>query len=106
MVLAGTLDRHPQLRIVIGHMGEMLPMMLARIDAVSALDVEHLQRPISRGGGEERALRLVSVQHTNALFALASLDPARGSYPNISNTCFAACISEFESSHPSQAVVS
>jgi hypothetical protein len=70
MVLAGTLDRHPQLRIVIGHMGEMLPMMLARIDAVSALDVEHLQRPISRGGGEERALRLVSVQHTNALFAL------------------------------------
>jgi predicted TIM-barrel fold metal-dependent hydrolase len=24
MVLAGTLDRHPQLRIVIGHMGEML----------------------------------------------------------------------------------
>jgi predicted TIM-barrel fold metal-dependent hydrolase len=34
MVLAGTLDRHPQLRIVIGHMGEMLPMMLARIDAV------------------------------------------------------------------------
>ena len=70
MVLAGTLDRHPQLRIVIGHMGEMLPMMLARIDAVSALDVEHLQRPISRGGGEERVLRLVSVQHTNALFAL------------------------------------
>jgi hypothetical protein len=36
------------LRLVIGHMGEMLPMMLARIDEVSALDIEHLKRPISR----------------------------------------------------------
>lgn len=47
MVLAGTLDRHPRLRLVIGHMGEMLPVMLARIDEVSALDIEHLKRPIS-----------------------------------------------------------
>jgi predicted TIM-barrel fold metal-dependent hydrolase len=30
LVLAGTLDRHPRLRLVIGHMGEMLPVMLAR----------------------------------------------------------------------------
>ena len=48
MVLAGTLDRHPRLRLVIGHMGEMLPMMLARADEVFALDIEHLKRPISR----------------------------------------------------------
>jgi predicted TIM-barrel fold metal-dependent hydrolase len=48
MVLAGTLDRHPRLRLVIGHMGEMLPVMLARIDVVSALDIGHLQRPVSR----------------------------------------------------------
>jgi predicted TIM-barrel fold metal-dependent hydrolase len=48
MVLAGTLDRHPRLRLIIGHMGEMLPVMLARIDLVSAHDVEHLTRPISR----------------------------------------------------------
>jgi predicted TIM-barrel fold metal-dependent hydrolase len=48
MVLAGTLDRYPRLRLVIGHMGEMLPVMLARIDEVSALDIEHLKRPISR----------------------------------------------------------
>src|ERR1700736_1844689 len=48
MVLAGTLDRHPRLKLVIGHMGEMLPVMLARIDEVSALDIEHLNRPISR----------------------------------------------------------
>ena len=48
MVLAGTLDRYPRLRLVIGHMGEMLPVMLARIDEVSALEIEHLKRPISR----------------------------------------------------------
>ena len=48
MVLAGTLDRHPRLKLIIGHMGEMLPMMLDRIDEVFALDVEHLERPISR----------------------------------------------------------
>jgi uncharacterized protein len=48
MVLAGTLDRHPRLKLIIGHMGEMLPVMLARIDEVFALDVGHLKRPISR----------------------------------------------------------
>ena len=48
LVLSGTLDRHPRLRLVIGHMGEMLPVMLARADEVFALDIEHLQRPISR----------------------------------------------------------
>ena len=48
MVMAGTLDKHPQLKLIIGHMGEMLPVMLARIDDVSALDIGHLQRPISR----------------------------------------------------------
>ena len=34
MVLAGTFDKHPNLKIIIGHMGEMLPMMMARIDSV------------------------------------------------------------------------
>jgi len=47
MVVAGTLDRHPRLRLIIGHMGEMLPMMLARADEVFALDTDHLKRPIS-----------------------------------------------------------
>ena len=32
MVLAGVFDRHPALQLVIGHMGEMLPFMLARVD--------------------------------------------------------------------------
>jgi hypothetical protein len=48
LVLSGALDRHPHLKLVIGHMGEMLPMMLARDDVVFALDIGHLQRPISR----------------------------------------------------------
>jgi uncharacterized protein len=48
LVLAGALDRHPQLKLIIGHMGEMLPMMLDRADQVFRHDVDHLQRPISR----------------------------------------------------------
>ena len=34
MVLAGTFDKHPNLKMIIGHMGEMLPMMMARIDNI------------------------------------------------------------------------
>ena len=48
LVVAGTLDRHRRLKLIIGHMGEMLPMMLDRADYVFALDVDHLERPISR----------------------------------------------------------
>ncbi len=48
MVLSGTLDRHPRLKLIIGHMGEMLPFMMARADDVFKLDIDHLQRPISR----------------------------------------------------------
>jgi hypothetical protein len=52
MVLAGTLDRHPRLRLIIGHMGEMLPVMLARIDQVSELDIEYpLAAPSSTRSG-------------------------------------------------------
>jgi predicted TIM-barrel fold metal-dependent hydrolase len=32
LVMAGVFDRHPGLRLVIGHCGEMIPFMLARID--------------------------------------------------------------------------
>jgi predicted TIM-barrel fold metal-dependent hydrolase len=48
MVMAGTLDKHPRLKLIIGHMGEMLPVMLARIDETSAVDTDYLERPISR----------------------------------------------------------
>jgi predicted TIM-barrel fold metal-dependent hydrolase len=48
MVVAGTLDRHRKLKLIIGHMGEMLPMMLDRADQVFTADADHLQRPISQ----------------------------------------------------------
>ncbi len=48
LALSGTLDKHPKLKVIIGHMGEMLPVMLARIDEVAALDSDHLKRPLSR----------------------------------------------------------
>ncbi len=48
LALNGTLDKHPKLKIIIGHMGEMLPVMLARLDEVSSLDVDHLKRKPSR----------------------------------------------------------
>jgi predicted TIM-barrel fold metal-dependent hydrolase len=38
MIVTGVFDRHPRLRLIIGHCGEMLPFMLARIDAVLRLD--------------------------------------------------------------------
>jgi predicted TIM-barrel fold metal-dependent hydrolase len=47
MVMAGTFEKHPKLKMIIGHMGEMLPVMLARLDDVSAADVDHLARPPS-----------------------------------------------------------
>ena len=48
LVLSGALDRHKRLKLIIGHMGEMLPMMMARADEVFARDIDHLSRPISR----------------------------------------------------------
>ena len=44
LVLSGTLDRHPGLKIVIGHMGEALPFMLDRIDETTALQAKTLLR--------------------------------------------------------------
>jgi predicted TIM-barrel fold metal-dependent hydrolase len=48
LVLAGTFDRHRRLRVIIGHMGEMLPMMMARFDNVFHPEVTHLQRTVSQ----------------------------------------------------------
>jgi predicted TIM-barrel fold metal-dependent hydrolase len=38
MVATGVFDRHPGLRMIVGHCGEMLPFMLARIDAMLRVD--------------------------------------------------------------------
>lgn len=47
LVLGGAFDRHPGLRVVAGHGGEMLPFMLARLDRVLSPEVTGLTRPIS-----------------------------------------------------------
>ena len=47
LAISGTLDRHPRLKIVVGHQGEMLPMMLARLDEMFAQNVFGLRRKVS-----------------------------------------------------------
>ncbi|MFN8473767.1 MAG: amidohydrolase family protein [Anaerolineae bacterium] len=46
LILAGVFDRWPTLQIIIGHMGEMLPFMLARSDDVLTPQAKHLQLPV------------------------------------------------------------
>ena len=46
MILAGIFDRLPNLRIIIGHMGEMIPFMLARINNVLTPVAKNLQHPV------------------------------------------------------------
>src|ERR1700727_2354000 len=37
LALSGALDRHPGLKIIIGHMGEAVPFMLDRIDETTGV---------------------------------------------------------------------
>jgi predicted TIM-barrel fold metal-dependent hydrolase len=46
LILAGVFDRLPTLHIVIGHMGEMIPFMLARINDKLTPGTRHLQRTV------------------------------------------------------------
>lgn len=34
LAVSGTLDRHPKLKLVVGHQGEMMPMMMGRFEAM------------------------------------------------------------------------
>jgi predicted TIM-barrel fold metal-dependent hydrolase len=47
LILAGVFDRLPTLQIIIGHMGEMIPFMLARIDDTLTPLAKQLQQPVS-----------------------------------------------------------
>ena len=47
LILAGVFDRLPNLQIIIGHMGEMIPFMLARIDNTLTPAAKNLQRKVS-----------------------------------------------------------
>src|SRR4029077_2150267 len=47
LVLSSALDRHPGLKIIIGHMGEALPFMLDRIDETTSIQAkERLRRSV------------------------------------------------------------
>lgn len=40
LALNGTLDRHPRLKIVVGHMGEAIPFMLDRLDETTSAEAK------------------------------------------------------------------
>jgi predicted TIM-barrel fold metal-dependent hydrolase len=47
LIATGVFDRFPKLQIIIGHMGEMIPFFLARIDAVLTPVSKNLKRPVA-----------------------------------------------------------
>ena len=48
LILSGTLDRYPRLQLIIGHMGETLPVMMARCDQTMPQQETQLPRTISQ----------------------------------------------------------
>ena len=48
LVLSGTLDRHPKLRLIIGHMGEGLAAMMVRSDKILSAEAPHLRRSVKQ----------------------------------------------------------
>jgi predicted TIM-barrel fold metal-dependent hydrolase len=48
LILSGTLETYPRLKLIIGHMGEMLPVMMARADQTVPPDQTQLPRTISQ----------------------------------------------------------
>jgi predicted TIM-barrel fold metal-dependent hydrolase len=48
LIVSGTLERYPRLRLIIGHMGEMLPVMMARADLTMPPSQTKLPRSISQ----------------------------------------------------------
>jgi predicted TIM-barrel fold metal-dependent hydrolase len=48
LALSGTLDKFPRLKLIIGHMGEALPFVLARCEHQFGADISYLSRPLSQ----------------------------------------------------------
>jgi uncharacterized protein len=48
LAVAGVLDKYPRLNLIIGHMGEGLPVMLARCEHQFATELSYLRRPLSK----------------------------------------------------------
>ncbi len=47
LIVSGTLDRFPRLQLIIGHMGETLPFMMARSESVLSQEATRSERTIS-----------------------------------------------------------
>ena len=47
LALSGTLERHPRLKIIIGHQGEMLPSMLQRVEQVFDAQTPDTKRSVA-----------------------------------------------------------
>ena len=48
LVLSGTLERHPRLKVIIGHQGEMIPAMLGRLEQVFDPKAFGLKRSVAQ----------------------------------------------------------
>ena len=47
MILGGVFDRYPNLQLILGHWGEMIPFYLARVDEMLTPATKQLQRPVA-----------------------------------------------------------
>jgi uncharacterized protein len=68
LVLSGALDRHPKLKLIIGHMGEGLAAMMVRSDKILTPEAAHLKRSV-----QQTILDQVWVT-TSGLFTLPPLE--------------------------------
>jgi uncharacterized protein len=48
LAVSGVLDKYPRLTLIIGHLGEALPFMLARAEHEFGSDLSYLSRPLSK----------------------------------------------------------
>lgn len=82
LITTGTLDRYPRLKIIIGHMGEMIPMMMSRLDEkFPVTSNSHHQRSVSQ------TLRDQVHITTSGIFTLPPLMTALGTF-GIDNVMF------------------
>ena len=69
LVLSGTLDRHPKLKIIVGHLGEMMPAMMWRFDTVF--------NPPSQFGLQRSVTEILRSQVWVAISGFFSIPPMR-----------------------------
>lgn len=82
LIVTGTLDRYPRLKIIIGHMGEMIPMMMSRLDEkFPVTSSSHHQRSVSQ------TLRDQVHITTSGIFSLPPLMTALGTF-GVDNVMF------------------